>query len=430
MIDVKDPVARVRASLRDPLIVNSSLILSTTLLMAVAGSLFWVIAARLSTPGQIGVASSLVSTTEALAVFAQLGLNITLIRTMPTSDRRASDVVAAVTVVSCFGAVLALAYGSALPWISPAVSEVVSWPGTVPMFAILVAATAVNQLTDGIFLSINRVISNLHINGLLMSVAKIGLPFGLAGAGAFGIFGAVGLSALVAAVTSLVVILRYLPDRPTRRPSQALRDSLRFSGAGYVSNVLYFVPQLVLPVLIINAQGPAQSAVYFISFQIVTLLNAAVYAVSNSMFAEAARAPHAARMITRKAGRTIMVATAVGAILLVLVSPALLGIFGPEYADQGVPILRILALGSLGVAFNYWAAILLRIANHLTAMVAVQAVTTGVMVGLGALVAPWGIEYVAASWGVGQLLGGVIGYAVSRTIAPIIDLPVPTEGTP
>lgn len=427
MIGVKEPVARVRASLRDPLIVNSSLILTTTLLMAVAGSLFWVIAARLATPDQIGVASSLVSTTEALAVFAQLGLNITLIRTMPSSDRRASDVATAAIVVALFGAVLAVAYGSALPMISPAVSDVVSWPWTIPMFAVLVAATAINQLTDGIFLSINRVASNLRINGILMSIAKIGLPFGLAGAGAFGVFGAVGLSALVAAVTSLVVILRFLPDPPTLRPSQVLRSSLRFSGAGYASNVLYFVPQLVLPVLVINAQGPAQSAIYFISFQIATLLNAGVYAIANSMFAEAARAPHAARMIVRKAGRTIIVATAVGAIILVLASPALLRIFGPEYADEGVPILRILALGSIGVAFNYWAAIRLRIANHLSAMVTVQAMTTIAMVLLGAVLAPLGIGYVAAAWGIGQLFGGIVGYVVSRTIAPIIDTPLEQE---
>lgn len=417
-------LGRVRAAARDPLLVNSWLILTTTALMAGAGAVFWVIAARLQSAEAVGLAGSLVATGEALAVFAQLGLNIALIKTMPSSERKAADATSAAAFVAVAGLLLALAYAAALPLISPELGEVVTFPWTAVLFAVLVSATAVNQLTDGLFLAINRVASNLRINGLLMGVVKCGLPLALAGAGAVGLYGSVGLASMVAAIISLWVILRHLPGRRSLKPSDELWHSRRFVGAGYATNVLYLLPQLVFPVIVINARGPAESAVYFIGFQIVTLLNAGVYAISNSMYAEASRAPHRATAIVRTAGLTIAWSTVVGVLVLVAASPLVLRIFGPDYTAGGTTTLRVLALGTIGVAFNYWCAMRLRIASHPRAMVSVQLTTTALMIGAAWGVADLGTAWVAGAWGVGQLCGGVLGYLVSRTLAPICDTDV------
>jgi len=349
-------------------------------------------------------------------------MNVALVRTMPVSDRRASDVAVGALVVGIFGAVLAAGYSSVLPSVARDLAHVVRGPVLVAVFAVLVAGTAVNQLTDGLFLSLDRVLSNLFVNGVLMSIAKLGVPFVLfavGGFGAFGVFGAVDGAALLAAAASLLVILRYLPDRPTLRASRPFRASVRLAGAGYVSNVLYFVPQLVFPVLIIDAQGPTQSAIYFISFQIVTLLNHAVYAVANSMYAECSRHPDSAAAIARKAGRTILLVAVLGIAVLFVLAPALLSVFGGEYSAGGVVTLRVLAAGTVGVAFNYWSAIRLRVAHHLKAMVWVQLFTTALMIGLAAPAAARGVAWVAAAWGIGQFVGGVVGYVASRTVARI-----------
>lgn len=413
------PTAKVRAALADPLIRNSVLMIVTTLSMAGVGSIFWVVTAHVTSRTQVGLASSLVSSTEALAIFAQLGLNVSLLKSLPRSERRASDVVVASLVVAAAGALLATGYALLLPVIAPDLSHVVHGVGVVLLFAAFVAGTALNQLTDGIFLAIDRVLSNFWVNGVLLSAVRLGLPFALAGAGAFTLFGAVGGSALLAAVVSVWAILRHLPDRPGLRTSDAFRRSSRFAGAGYVSLVLYITPQLVFPLLIIDAQGAAASAVFFVSFQIVTLLNHGVYTVSNSMYAEVSRRPQDGELIVRKAGRTIAVTALLGVGVLVLAAPLVLRVFGGAYADHGTAVLRVLALGTVGVAFNYWSAVRLRIAHHLRAMIGVQGFTTALMIALAAVAAPHGVEAVAAAWGVGQLAGGVLGYAASRTIAPM-----------
>jgi O-antigen/teichoic acid export membrane protein len=416
---------RARAVVRDPMLVNSWLMLTTMAMMAAAGSVFWVIAARLRPAAEVGLAGSMVTIAESLALFAQLGLNITLIRTLPRSDRKASDVTIATFVVGGTGFVLATVYGLLLPVTSPRLHAEINLPFTVFVFAVLTAASAVNQLTDGVFLAINRLWSNLRINGVLLGCTKVALPFAFAGAGAIGLYSAVGLAAAIAAAASLTSIHRHQPDRPSLKASRQLRESRRFAGAGYTANVLYFLPQLVFPVLVVNARGPSESAVYFISFQIVTLLNAVVYAVCNSMYADSERAPHQRRHAAAKGGVTTAVATSLGVLMLWFAAPILLSVFGPEYADHGTATLRILTLGTLGVACNYWAAMRLRMAHHLPSMVSVQLFTTVVMVGLAVTLGHRGVEWVAASWGVGQLVGGLVGYVVSRTVAPVVDEPDP-----
>ena len=57
--------------------------------MAGGGAVFWVIAARLATPEDVGLAGSLVAAADSLALFAQLGLNIALLRPCrPATARR------------------------------------------------------------------------------------------------------------------------------------------------------------------------------------------------------------------------------------------------------------------------------------------------------------------------------------------------------
>ena len=285
----------------------------------------------------------------------------------------------------------------------------------------LVAATALNVLTDSIFLAINRVRDYLRLNGILLGVAKCALPFALVGAGAMGLYGSVGGAILLCAVASLWVIYRHVPGAASLSPSQSLLDARRFAGAGYVTYVLTVLPLLVFPLLVINALGKADAAAYFISFQIVTLLHAVILAVANAGYAESERATTGRHRLVRKSGLTLLVASVGGAVVMYPLAPYFLQIFGDHYVDEGTWTLRILAFATVGAAFNYWGAIRLRLASHLPAMISVQVLSTAVMLGLGAALADRGTVWVAAAWGIGHVVGGIAGYVASVTVAPFDD---------
>jgi O-antigen/teichoic acid export membrane protein len=415
---------RVRSVRSDQVLTNSLVIFATSLLMAAGGAVFWVVAARLQSPAEVGLASALVSAADALALLAQLGLNITLLRTMPTSDRKAADIATAATIVVGAAMLLGLAFALLLPVTVPRLTQVLHSPLSIAIFCVLVAGVALNLLTDSIFLGINRVWSFFRLNGLFLGAMKCALPFLLVGAGAFGLYGSFGTATLLCGVASIVVIFRHVPGQRVRRPSRDLMNAKQFAGTTYLVHVLnIIVPQLVLPLMIINQLGPAQSAVLFISIQIVTLQNAIVFAVGNSMYAEAERARDRRRALVGRGGATMAVFSLGGIAVMMVVAPLLLSVFGSHYAEEGTATLRVLSLGTLGLAFNYWSAMRLRLASHLPAMILVQVVSTASILGLAALGTSHGPVWVAAGWGLGQLLGGALGYVVSLTIAPLRDVP-------
>jgi hypothetical protein len=81
----------------------------------------------------------------------------------------------------------------------------------------------------------------------------------------------------------------------------------------------------------------------------------------------------------------------------------------------------VLALATVGAAFNYWGAIRLRLAGRPAAMIGVQAVSTAVMLALAVALAAHGPAWVAAAWGVGHVVGGALGYAVTATVVRFGD---------
>ena len=400
---------------------NSLLVFVTTMLMAGAGAVFWVIAARLASPQDVGLAGSLAAAGDSLALFAQLGLNIAIVRTLPASSRKAADVVTSVLVVLGAGVVFGLGYALLLPLTSPRLADVLSSPLVVAAFAVLVAGTALNVLTDSVFLAIDRVWSFLRLNGLLMGALKCGLPFLLAGAGAFGLYGSIGLAVSVCGVASVWAILRHVPGPRRPAPSPELLANRGFAAAGYVTYVLTVLPLLVFPLIVVNALGSAQAGAYFISFQVAALLNAVVLAVANLSYAEVERAPTGRHAVVRRSGALLLGGAVLGCAVMVVLAPYLLAIFGSHYVDEGTATLRVLALACVGAAFNYWGILRLRLAAHLGAMIGVQVISTVVMLVLAIVLAPHGTVWVGAAWGIGHAVGGLLGWIATATFARFAD---------
>lgn len=407
----------------DRMLTNSVLLFATSALMAGFGALFWVLAARLYSAETVGLAGAVVAASDTLALVAQLGLNIALVRTMPRSRHQAADFRVAMVVVGIAAAVFATCYVLLLPHTSPRVHAVLASPWAAVLFVGLVVATAVNLLTDSVFLAIDRVRSYLWLNGLLLGITKCTLPFLLAGAGVLGLYGSAGGAALLCGLASVVVILRHLPRSRWLRPSAELRAARGFAGAGYATVVLALLPQLVLPLLVVNELGSAATAFLFVSIQIVALQNALVVAVGNSMYAECEQHPERRAHAVRRGGLLMTAVCAVSAGVLALAAPLLLQAFGPAYADQGTTTLRVLSLSGLTFGLSYWAAMRLRIAHRPGAMVAAQVIGTSSLLGLAIAAVPHGTTWVGAAVVAGHLVAGVAGCLIAAVVAPVRDEP-------
>ncbi|MBI1375923.1 MAG: oligosaccharide flippase family protein [Frankiales bacterium] len=405
------PLARwLRLGERSHLMRNSFYLMATTAVSAAAGFVFWVEAARLYSPTEVGEASALLSAVSLFTYFSLLGFNSTLIRFLPSSADPGRLVGTALVVVALAGALIAVVGGLVLPRAAPDLRHVLDTSWRAPLFVLLTAGASVNLLTDSVFVARRRTEYNLLVDGVLMGVVRVALPVLLVAVGAFGIFLSHTLAATVAAVASIWLIQRRLGIRIHRGLSRDLiRETYRYSGGTYLAGALNLVPQLVLPLVVLRAFGPVDAALYFVAFQIANLINAIGFAVGQSTFAEGSHDSAHLRQLALTSARAIA-SLMVPAILVVsLVSGPVLSLFGPTYADSGRPLLIVLSVSALGVAFNSWSGVLLKITAQLGWLTAANAAFCVVALGLALMADEHELLWVACAWGLANVVGGLVG---------------------
>lgn len=399
----------------DPLVRNSLFLMLTTALGAGSGFLFWLVVARLYPTAEVGRASSLLSVVALLSYFSMLELGSGLIRHLPGSPRRAEDTSTALSVVTVCGVVVSLGFAVVGPWLAHDLGFVRSPAAHLVLFVLLATGAAVNLLTDSVFVACRATGPNLLINGVLMSVVKLGLPVLAVGYGAFGIFAASGIASTLAAVVSIVVIRRRLGLAVRPRISRAsLRAMLGYSLRNYVSASLNFLPQIALPIIVLQALGPVIAAVYFVAFQIANLVNSAAYAIGESSFAEGSHESRGLRSLALRSGGLMLAVTGSAVLIVSALAGPVLRLFGDEYARIGTGTLILFTVSALAVAFNSWTNFLLKVTRRLTALIMANAVLVVVVGGIALVKVPDGVHWAAIAWGVGNLVSGTVAAAALR----------------
>jgi len=78
----------VRAGLSDSLYRNSIYMMISTLIMSFLGFVFWMIVTRLYSASDVGLATTIISVMGLITSFSLLGLNVGLIKYLPTQRIR------------------------------------------------------------------------------------------------------------------------------------------------------------------------------------------------------------------------------------------------------------------------------------------------------------------------------------------------------
>lgn len=399
-------------TLGDPLLRNSFFLMSLSALGAGAGFVFWMIVARIYPAAEVGRASSLLSCLVMLSYFSLFGFGNALIRGLPTSGSPDEDTSTAVTAVGSCAVVVAGAFLVVGPSVASELRFVGSSALHALVFVALAVGAAVNLLTDSVFVALRATRTNFVINGILMNVVKLTAPVLLVAAGAFGIFAASGVASAVAAAVSVAVLRRTLRLRVRLSISPlALRSMLGYSLANYASGNLNLVPQITLPIIVLQQLGPVPSSVYFIAFQIANVVNSISYSVGEALFAEGSHESERLWRLARRSAGLILAVTAPAALAVMASAKIILGLFGEEYVSRGTGALVVFTASSFAVAFKTWASFLLKVTRQLPAMVAADVVLVGVILGLVSCTSRGGLHWVALAWGAGNLASGVVAVA-------------------
>ena len=388
--------------MRNQLVGNSLYLMLNSILQAGAGFIFWIISTHLFSVASVGLATSLVSAASVIAFAGLLGLNSTMVRFLPSARDRDVFITSALAIVALFASLFALLYVLAIPAVAPRLSFVTHDPLMGAGFVLLTVAGAVNVLTDSIFIGQRQARFNAVIDGGIGGITKVLASLLVAGAGAYGLFAASSIGYAVAAVVSLIVLTYSDHFRPSlRKSAQVLRPLMRFSGANYIGSLLTLLPTFIVPLILLDRIGTHATAYYYIAFQIVSLLYAAVYAVEQSFLSEGSHDDVELRSIMRRSWRLLAVICIPASLLLAVISHWLLLVFGRSYSANGTQALVVLSISGLPFGAFYWLMTVLRLTGQLGSIVASNLVFAVSTCGLAWFFAPWGLSFVVLAWPIG-----------------------------
>lgn len=400
--------SRVFSGGSDKLVRTSLFLASNKVGGAILGFAFWFVVARIFTPAQVGIATSLINSAGMISFLSICGLEITIIR-FHTSGRAPNALVTqSFAIVSVVAAVMAAGYVMLIPLYEPSLGFVRS---NILYAAGLVAGSvlgSISMLNDAVFIATRKTEYNFYINCLLQGLARIGALFLLIGLGAYGIFGSTLVSYTIAVAVSLFYMARATAFRfDFRLRGGITQQQVGYSACGYVSSVFTMAPRMMIPLIALHSLGNARAGYYYLTFQIVTIIYLLATGAGEALLSEGAfDESQLPRLLRRSA--TLLVALIVPSVLMIwLAGPYLLLLFGHNYVENGSALVSVLALGALPVAVHTWGSFLLRLTGQMRSLILASFACAAVSLGLAEVWAHRGLVWLGWAWFAGNLVGAV-----------------------
>lgn len=322
-------------------------------LLSVVGFFFWLVAARLYTPFEIGIATTLFSSVMLLSGLSSLGLNSGLLRFIPTSKKFEKKVNSSLLTVAVVSAILSLFYVIFLPVLSPSLAFLERNPMLVAAFIFFTTISACNDILESTLIALRHV-AYVVIKNLFGSAARFTLLFSLIFLGGFGIFSSVFLG-----ITSSMIVGFFLLYRKTKysfRPEFMLNEvremgvySFGLFAAGQANNI----PSYLLPVIITGKLSAQDTAYYFIAASVANFLYLVPKIVTTNLLVEGSYNEKRLYSHVRHSLFIIFAFYIPTAIIFLLFGSYLLQAFGKSYSDEGYALLKLMTLSGFFVCINY-----------------------------------------------------------------------------
>lgn len=396
---------------RTPLYLNAYALVISNLLSSGLGLVFWGIAARLYDVEVVGLSAALTSLLLFVSGVTQLNLRVVLIRLVPEAGRSTGRLVGRAYLIALATAGIAslVIYGLAIwlgsPWTA---LEGISTLGGLAFLVLATAALSLFNLQDGVLAGLRRTVWVPVENGVYAAV-KIVLLLGLATAlPALGIVVSWVVPAMGAVmVVTWILVRRWIPVHASAGSHRTIemerRTVLGFIAADSVGALFALASTTLVPVLVVAVAGPEQGAYFAMAWSVVIALNLFPVNMAASMTVETVHAGERPGAQLRRV--MIHMVRVLGPILLatLVLAPFILRIFGPAYAENATDLLRIASLGLVPFSINALALAMARVAGRGRGILAIQATTASLTLGIAALLLPVaGLTGVAIAWLVAQ----------------------------
>ena len=422
---------RARELLRVPMHRDALALVVNSAVTAAAGLVYWIIAAKTYSAQVVGTNAALIAAMMFLAGVACLDLPNILVRFLPGAGARtrryiAGSYAASGLVAACVAAVFVV---GASAW-APRLSFLGSSAALTAAFALSTVGWSVFAIQDGVLTALGRAIW-VPIENAVFSVLKVALLVALASAlPVYGIFASwtVGMLLSIVAVNALVF------TRLTRRPPEARwsrrappRGFARYAAADYTAAVAWLASTTLLPVVVTAVAGATTTAYFALAWAVALPLYGVAGDIGTSLVLHGSPQQDRLPTLVRQAALNGAGLLVPAVVLLIVLAPTILSLFGPAYAREATTALRLLALAAVPNLVMTLAVSVARIDRRLGRVVVALWAQAAIALGLAAsLIHALGATGAGLGFLVSECVaaGGLVAYgrAGSRHRARVADL--------
>lgn len=266
----------------EPLYRNSLFISSSNLFNALVGFLFCLIATNLYSLEDVGMATALISSQGLIILFSRLGFDVSIIRFFPLNEK-SKIINTSLAITSFFAVIVGIIYICFIDSLAPNLQFLKS-PIYASSFLIFSVMASLAGMTGNAFVASRRS-DHLFLQNLLLAI-RIPLLFPLRVLGSYGIFCSTGLAYLLSSILAMLFLRKAFNVSGLNVDVDYAKKSFKFSSINYFSSILFSIPTILLPIIILNLMGELEAGKYFVAFTIANIILIIPTAISTSLFVE------------------------------------------------------------------------------------------------------------------------------------------------
>jgi len=330
--------------LNDSLYKNSLFLVLSRVLNMASGFFFWVLAAKLYSIQDVGMATALRSSVGLVILMSRFGFDFSLIRYAPNNDKRKifSTCFVITTVLAIF---ISLLYFSVDQLLN---ISLIHNSNAFLAFLLFAISESIFLITGNMFWALRKA-NHYFVQNIILSL-RVMILFTLIDLNSLGVFMSMGICYLLSSIYALIILNKYIKIGLSSLDKKFLKDSSKFSMGNFFSNNLYEAPVLILPIMVLHLLGDDHAAKYYIAFMIGNLSLIVPSALSISLFVEGSH-DEPLRKNAIKSVFTVTICLIPIVILIFLYGEKLLYFINKDYADAFV-LLKLIVLSSFFAAIH------------------------------------------------------------------------------
>jgi O-antigen/teichoic acid export membrane protein len=337
---------KISETVNDPLYRNAAFIFGITVINSATGFFFWLFAARLYTPTEVGISSSIISIAQVVGIIAGLGLGIGIVRFLPDSESPGSLITTSVIFTFSASIIVSFIYLRGIRIWTPNLTGSINEHWLPLGFIFLVIVINLGNLFQWIFIGIRNAGFAL-VQSLIMNFFRLFFLFILSKV-SWGITLSVILGWTMALLASIFLFASKSKEFHfwPLISKKSISDLIPYSFGTYLADIFYLAPAFIAPPLMLEIFSAPYSAFTYIAIMIGNFITSPGISLSKSAFAEASNSTEKQESIMLQAFSKSILITIPISLIVFSFSKIFLGFFGSDYANEAFRLLQFIAIAA------------------------------------------------------------------------------------